>query len=405
MFKHLIDFSLLKGHRDYALIYFGQFISLIGTMISFVALPFQVYKLTSSTGMVGLLSLAQLIPLLFTSLLGGVCADRYNRRILVMFSELLLVLGCLWLALNAQSTHPSLIGIFMVSTLMSAITGLHRPAFESMTQQLVCAQDYKSVAVLASFKFSFCMIVGPAIAGLMIAHYSLAFTYFMDLLTFVISLVCLSLMHPLPSPAREDQLPILASLKEGLHFAFARQELMGSYYVDFIAMVFAMPNALFPAIADSFGGAKTLGFLYAAPAVGALFIDFFSGWTANIQSEGKAIAIAAFFWGLFMLGFGLSSSLWAALFCLALAGAADAVSGIFRCSLWNHVIPHEKRGRLAGIEMLSYLSGPKLGDTRAGALASFMGITTAITSGGILCMVGVVVCCVYMPKFWSYRSD
>jgi MFS family permease len=403
--NHLLDISPLKNNRDYALLYTGQFVSFIGTMITGVALPYQIYQVTQSTLMVGLLGLAQLLPLLVTALLGGVFADRYNRRALVIISECILMAGCASLVVNAHQLHPNLIIIFIISALMSAITGLHRPALESMTQQLVRPVDYKAVGALSSFKFSFCMITGPAIAGLLIAYYGMVLTYVIDLLTFLISLINLVLMHPMKRSVVVKHPSVMFSLKEGLQFAFKRQELMGSYCVDFIAMVFAMPNALFPAMAQqSFGGVKTLGFLYAAPAVGSLLISFFSGWTVNMKQEGKAIAIAAGLWGCAMIGFGLSARLWPALFFLALAGAFDAISGIFRSSLWNHTIPHDYRGRLAGIEMISYLSGPKLGDTRAGAVAYSLGITTAIVSGGALCVVGVAICCVCMPKFWKYYS-
>ncbi|KTD04911.1 MFS transporter [Legionella feeleii] len=400
-----IDISLLKKNRNYALLYVGQFVSFIGTMITTITLPYQIYQLTRSSLMVGLLSLVQLIPLLITALLGGVFADKYNRRSLVIISEACLVIGCALLALNAYIAQPSLTGIFVISSLMSAITGLHRPALESMSQQLVLPGDYKALGVLVSFKYSFCMIVGPAIAGFIIAHLGVVVTYCIDLLTFAISITSLFLMQNPPKPIAANSTSALAAIKEGVQFAWKRQELLGSYCVDFIAMVFAMPNALFPAIAQSLGGAQTLGLLYAAPAVGSLSISFVSGWTAKVKQDGKAIAIAAAFWGLTMVGFGLSTSLFWAFVFLALSGAFDAISGIFRSILWNHSIPHDYRGRLAGIEMISYLSGPRLGDTRAGVIASAAGITTAIVSGGFLCVAGVTLCCLCMPKFWRYQSD
>lgn len=402
--SHLIDISLLKTNRDYSLLYSGQFISFIGTMITGVALPWQIYQLTHSSLMVGLLSLVQLLPLLFTALLGGVFADRYNRRKLVILSECVLMTGCAALILNANQAHPHLIIIYLVSAIMSATIGLHRPAFESMTQQLVASEHYKAVGALASFKFGFCMITGPAIGGLLIAQYGVTLTYAIDFVTFLISLITLSLMSPLKQSIVSEHPSVIKALHEGLTFAVSRQELMGSYLVDFIAMIFAMPNALFPAIAQSFGGARTLGLLYAAPAVGSLLISLFSGWTAHITQDGKAIAIAAGFWGLSIIGFGVSSSLNAALFFLALSGAFDAISGIFRSTLWNNTIPPNYRGRLAGIEMISYMGGPKLGDARAGAIASFLGITTAIVSGGVLCIAGVMMCCLLMPKFWNYKA-
>ncbi|KTD35218.1 drug:proton antiporter [Legionella moravica] len=402
--SHLIDLSLLKTNRDFRLLYSGQFISFIGTMITFVALPYQIYHMTESTLMVGLLSLIQLLPLLLTALVGGVFADRYNRRALLIISELLLAIGCCFLALNASSNNPSLIIIFLVASLMSAITGLHRPAFDSITQQIVKTEDYKNVGALGSFKFSFCMIVGPAIAGFIIAQLGIMVTYLIDFLTFMFSLTSLGLMHNIPKPVIQEHPSIFSSLKQGLSFAFSRQELIGSYFVDFIAMVFAMPNALLPAIAQSYGGAKTLGLLYAAPAVGSLIISFVSGWTSRISHDGKAIAIAAAFWGASIIGFGVSNSLWLALLFLALSGAFDAISGIFRSTLWNNTIPTELRGRLAGIEMISYLSGPRLGDTRAGFVAAGFGISTALISGGILCILGVGLSCYALPKFWNYKT-
>lgn len=402
--SQLIDLSLLRRNRDFALLYMGQFISFIGTMITFVALPYQIYHLTESTLMVGLLSLAQLLPLLITALVGGVFADRYNRRALLIISETLLAIGCCVLAFNSYLATPNLITLFVVSSLMSAITGLHRPAFDSITQQIVKPKDYKNVGALSSFKFSFCMIAGPAIAGLIIAQYGIVITYLIDFATFFISIINLYLMHNIPKPIAQEHSSILASLKQGISFALSRQELMGSYCVDFIAMVFAMPNALLPAIAQSYGGAKTLGLLYASPAIGSLIISFVSGWTAKITHDGRAIAIAAGLWGIAIIGFGLSGSLWMAVLFLALSGAFDAISGIFRSNLWNNTIPTELRGRLAGIEMLSYLSGPRLGDTRAGLVATWCGISTALISGGILCLIGVGVSCYALPKFWNYKA-
>lgn len=402
--SHLLDLSLITRNREFRLLFLGQFISFIGTMITSVALPYQIYHITQSTLMVGLLSLVQLIPLLFTALLGGVFADRYNRKLLLIVSELLLAVSCAFLALNSYLDNPSILVIFVLACVMSAITGLHRPAFDSIIQQIVKPEDYKSVGALGSFKFSFCLIIGPAMAGVIIAHWGIVITYLIDFMTFFISIINILCMRTIPKPIVQEHASILSSLKQGISYALSRQELMGSYYVDFIAMVFAMPNALLPAIAQSLGGVKTLGLLYAAPAVGALIISFVSGWTAKIKHDGRAIAIAAALWGISIIGFGLSNSLWLALFFLGLSGAFDAISGIFRSTLWNHTIPTELRGRLAGIEMISYLSGPKLGDTRAGLIASGFGIGTALISGGILCVVGVAICCFCMPKFWNYRS-
>jgi MFS family permease len=403
--KYILDFSIFRRNRNFALLYIGQFVSFLGTMMTGVVLPYQIYMQTHSTLMVGLLSLVQLIPLVFTALIGGVFADRYHRRLLLLISESILAVGCLLLALNAWLPTPNVWVLFVVASCMSAFNGLHRPALESMVQQIVTKGDYAAVGALASLKMNVAMIAGPAIAGLLIASVGVVVTYLVDLASFAVSLTALCLMTHIPKPdnrSRDDS--TWTSLKQGFRYAFSRQELVGTYVVDFMAMVFGMPMALFPAIAMSLGGPKILGMLYAAPAVGALIMSFFSGWTRSVKRHGVAIAVAALLWGVSIILFGLSSNFWVALFFLALAGAFVDISGIFRMTMWNETIPQEYRGRLAGIEMISYLSGPRLGDTEAGLVAAAFGVTASIVSGGVMCVVGVGICCLFLPKFWRYRS-
>jgi len=404
--SYIINFSLLKRNRDFSLLYVGQLISFLGTMITSVALPYQVYHLTQSTLMVGLISLFQLIPLLFTALAGGVLADRCHRKTLLILAESSLALGCLVLTWNAQLTTPHLWLIFITAALMSAMNGLHRPALESMKQQLVSKADFPMASTLSSFKYNICAIGGPAIGGLMIAHFGLVITFFLDFISFFISLIALYLIKNIPKLPVSDKQSAFSSLTQGIRYAISRQELLGTYFVDFIAMVFGMPMALFPALAQSYGDVKTLGMLYSAPAVGALLCSFFSGWTVHVKRHGLAIAVAATLWGVSIIGFGCTTHhLWIALFFLSLAGAFDDISGIFRQTLWNETIPTHYRGRLAGIEMISYMSGPKLGDTEAGIVAAAFGITASIISGGVLCVVGVATCCYFLPKFWKYKRQ
>ncbi|MAZ40144.1 MAG: MFS transporter [Legionellales bacterium] len=399
-----IDIKILRKNLNFRYLFIGQFISFFGTMITGVALPYQIYHMTHSTLWVGLLSLSQLVPLLFTALFGGVLADRHHRKLLLISAESLLAIGCVLLALNAASATPKIWVLFIVASVMSAFNGLHRPALDSITQQIVDKKDYPAVGALKSFKTGVGMIAGPAVAGLLISHFGLLTTYTLDLMTFLISLVALLLMHHIPAPLKNNDESTLAALKTGLRYAVSKQHLMGSYLVDFSAMIFGMPLALFPAIAEQFGGASTLGLLYSSPAVGALIFSFISGWTIKVKRHGAAIAIAALLWGIAIIGFGFSKHLWLALLFLMFAGGFDAVSGIFRSILWNETIPSELRGRLAGIEMISYLSGPKLGDTESGLMAAAFGITFSVVSGGILCIVGIGLCCYFLPKFWKYQS-
>jgi MFS family permease len=378
---------------------------MLGTMITSVALPYQIYHLTQSTLMVGLLSFSQLIPLLFTALMGGVLADRYPRRPLLLISEILLSFGCLILVINTLLPQPHIWVLFVTATLMSAITGLHRPALESAVQQIVDKKDFSEMSALASFKYSVCMIGGSALAGLILAYCGLTFTFLMDFLTFFVSLICLLMIQVPVFILEAKKSSAWTSLKEGCHYALSRQELMGSYWVDFVAMIFGMPTALIPAmVANAHGSSSMLGLLYSAPAVGALILSCSCQWVKKIQRHGAAIAISAGLWGVAILCFGLCHNLWLSLFFFALAGAADESSAIFRSILWNETIPTHFRGRLAGIEMVSYLSGPRLGDAEAGVVAAFFGVGFSIVSGGVLCVAGVGLCCFLLPKFWYYRS-
>lgn len=342
--------------------------------------------------------------MLFTALYGGVLSDQYNRRNIILTAEFFLSLGSLSLFWNAISLHPQVWILFGIATIMSAIVGLHRPALDSLKQQVLEPSDFAVAGALQNLMRNTTMVAGPAIGGLIIGHYNLPTTYSIDFLSFVISLIAVFFMGKIPVPAKIIKQPVLSALQEGLRYSISRQDLLGSYLVDFIAMIFGMPQALFPAIAMLHGGANALGLLYAAPAFGAVVISIFSGWMFNIKRHCAAIAVSASLWGVAIIFFGMTHIFWLSLFFLALAGAFDGVSGIFRSILWNETIPHEFRGRLVGIEMISYLSGPKLGDTEAGIVAAMFGITTSIISGGVLCVVGVAVCCFYLPKFWSYRS-
>jgi hypothetical protein len=225
-----------------------------------------------------------------------------------------------------------------------------------------------------------------------------------DFASFAVSLILILMIGRLPKPEGRRDGSTWTSLKQGFSYALSRQELLGSYLVDFVAMIFGMPTALFPAIAQAHGGAKVLGMLYASPAIGALLVSFWSGWARVFKRHGVGISVSSAVWGLAIICFGLAGNFYLSLCFMAVAGAADAVSGIFRSTLWNQTISNDYRGRLAGIEMLSYLSGPRLGDTEAGLVASLFGVTASVVSGGALCVVSVMVCSYFLPRFWSYRA-
>jgi MFS family permease len=399
-----LSLAPLKKHRDYRLLYTGQLVSTIGSMITYVAVPYQIFELTHSSLVVGMLGAAQLVPLLIFALWGGAYADVMDRRKLLVMSELVMSAGSLSLAINAMFGHPSVLLIFVVSASMSACNGFHRPALDAMTPRLVDREDLTGVSALNFFRFSVSSIGGPALGGICMASLGYSMTYMIDVASFVISLVALASMRRMP-PADHTSRPGLQSIAEGLRYAVRRPELIGTYVVDIVAMTFAMPMALYPSMAVAWGGASAAGWLYSAMSIGTLITTTFSAWTSKVNRHGAAVVLAAAAWAIAIVGFGFASSLPVAVLSLAIAGAADSISGIFRMTIWNETIPTDLRGRLAGVEMISYTSGPLLGNARAGWVASVSSNTTSVVSGGLICFVGVLLCIPLLPAFWTYRAE
>jgi MFS family permease len=389
-------------NRDYRLLYAAQFVSLLGTMVTYVALPYQMYRLTGSSLSVGLLGLFELVPLLATAFIGGAMADAVDRRRIAIATDVALAAGSATLALIAMRGASAWL-LYLVAAWMSAVSGLQRPAIESLVPRLVTKDELPAAASLAVVRGSVGMIAGPAIGGVLIASAGLTLTYLTDVASYALSLVCLMLIRAVPPPEGSEP-PSLAAVLEGFRYARSRQELIGTYVVDFVAMVFGMPLALFPALSDRLGGPSVLGLLYGAPAVGALAASLTSRWASRVQRHGRAVMVAATVWGLAIVGFGFCTTLWPALAFLALAGGADGISGIFRMTMWNETIPDALRGRLASIEMVSYMSGPLLGHVEAGAVAAAFGVTASVVSGGVFCVIGVLACGVWLPRFLRYDA-
>lgn len=399
-----MDFTPLRRHRDYRLLYMAQSVSFLGTMMTYVALPYQMFQLTHSSLQVGLLGLAELIPLLLTAFIGGALADSLDRKRLVIVTDVFLSCGSLALALLAWHGAPPVWSLYVLAGFMSAMSGLQRPSIDAMMPRLVPREDLMAAAALGSFRGSLIMIVGPALGGVLIASMGLAFAYAVDVASYLLALVCIVMIRTTSAPEKSDP-PTLESIREGFRYARSRQELVGTYVVDFVAMVFGMPMALFPALSEKLGGPGVLGILYASPAVGAFLASVTSRWTRGVRRHGLAVTVAALAWGVAIVIFGFCDSIVPAALFLALAGGADAVSGIFRSTMWNQTIPDDLRGRLAAIEMVSYTSGPMLGHVEAGLAAAAFGLRGSIVSGGVLCVAGVIVCGLLLPKFIAYDAD
>ena len=328
------------------------------------------------------------------SIAGGSCS----------WSEALLGLGSLTLAINAWLPKPSVAVLFIVAAFMSGLNGFHRPALESLTPRLVEKEDIPAVSALSSLRGTAAAIAGPSLAGILVATVGLSATFGADAATYFVAVIAIWFIRAMP-PATKGERAGTKMILEGLAYAARRPSLIGTYVVDIVAMTFAMPMAVFPALAAQWSGSNAAGYLYSAMSAGALVVTLYRGWTRGVKRRGAAVVLAATTWGVAIVALGYTHSLAGAFVCLMVAGAADMVSGLFRQTIWNESIPASLRGRMAGIEQLSYMSGPLLGNARAGFMAERFGLGRSIALGGALCVAGVLACIPLLPKFWRYRPD
>jgi len=400
-----VDLSPLK-RRDFRLLYIGQFVSFFGSTMSYVAMPYILYQSTKSTILTGLLGVIQLVPSVVGGLFGGALADSIDRRKLIVICEIgmALIVLAMGIAISVlKPGYPSAGWILLAAALLAIFNGFHRPALEALTPRLVEKHEMPAVGVLSSFRGNVGMIGGPAVAGILISAGGADLAFFLDAITFVICVVAILMIRHIPKVENAAKFSI-QSVREGFRYAMGRQELVGTYAVDIVAMTFSMPNLLFPAVADAFGSPVYLGWLHSGISLGALIATLTCRPLLKNPRHGLIIVIAAAVWSLAMIGFGLAWSFPVAMAFLILAGYADMVSAVFRMTIWNQTIPDEYRGRLAGIEMISYLSGPMLGNTQLGFLSSALGIQRAIAISSFLGFGGVLACAKALPKFIYYRA-
>ncbi len=402
----VLDVGPLKKYPQFRWLFIGQLVSILGSNIAYVASPFLIYQMTNSTAQVGLLGAVSLVPLVVFGFWGGAVADVWNRRKIIFVCEGSLALISAGFALAIHYDKVSVPGVFAVAALMSALGGFHRPALESLTPRLVPREELPKISSLNGFRGTFAHILGPAIGGLLLAKGGVSFAFWADALSYIISMAfLLGVRNPARDEAPKDR-PGLKAIREGFAYALQRPVLLGTYLVDMIAMTFCYPSALFPAIAGMYGVASKLGPLYSAISAGALVATAFSAWTYKVRRHGAMVAFGAFGWCLCVIAFAglLTYSYWAALFFLAAAGYFDMISATFRFTIWNETVPDSHRGRLAGIEMISYMSGPLLGNTLLGYLAAVTSVQSALVAGASSSLVLLIVALFFLTPFWRYRA-
>jgi MFS family permease len=369
-----------------------------------VALPFQVYQLTGSTLLVGMLAFVELVPLLTLTLVGGALADAVDRRRLLIWTQLGMAVVGVGLVFNSALDRPSVPACFVLAFLAASFFCLGIGGMRSITPRLVPEEKVASAMVLEGVSGSFTSVAGPALAGITIKLVGLTAAYAIDLSTFAIGIASI-LALPKIAPVADADRPSLRSIVEGFRYVRKQPVILGFMVVDLNAMVFGMPMALFPAIAQHRYGDPTLvGYLYSAPYAGALISSITSGWIPHVRRQGLAVAIAAMGWGIAIAAFGFAESLWLGLLTLAVAGAADNISAVFRSTIMLTATPEGMRGRLTGIEFAQVASGPTLGNMEAGVVASLTSLRFSIVSGGIMCVIGTIATCLVFPALLRYDA-
>ncbi|MBV8986438.1 MAG: MFS transporter [Acidimicrobiia bacterium] len=401
----LADLTPLRESRDYRYLFSGQVASYIGRQFTVVAIPIQVFAMTHSSLMVGLVGLASLGPLIISSMAGGALSDAFDRRRLLLINQVLLLATSATLAINAGLEHPHLWPLFLFGSLSAGFAGADMQTRNAITPRLVRRETFPAAAALGQLVWQVGMIVGPVLAGLVIAQVSLATAYWIDVSTFVVAFAAAIPMHALP-PEGGGTRAGLQSVLEGLRFLKGKQVLVSTFTIDINAMVFGMPSALFPQLGTQVfgGGAQTVGLLYAAPGAGALIGALFSGWVPRVRRQGRAVIIAVMLWGAAIAAFGVVTWLPAALVFLAAAGAADVVSAVFRNTILQLSLPDAFRGRLSGVHIAVVAGGPRLGDAEAGAIAALATPQISVVSGGLACIAGALVIARLVPAFTRYDS-
>jgi len=404
--------SLLRRHAvdtrpmqipPYRRLLLGQGTAFIGSMLTQVAVPVQVYAISGSSLYVGLVGLAGLLPIVIFGLYGGAIADAVDRRRLFVASSVgawAVTLALLAQTLLNLSSVGLILGLVVVQSAMFAVSSSTRGA---IIPRIVPTDLVPAANTLNYTVGTFGGVVGPLLAGVVVSlNHGFVYAYAIDAALFLAALYT-ALRLPAIPPDGSLGRPGLRSVIDGLRFIAARPVLIMSFGVDIVAMVLAMPRALYPEVADErFHG--TVGPLYAAIAIGSLLAGMWSGWIGRVSRQGVALTVAVAAWGASVAIAGLAHQLWLAVLLLAVAGAADLVSAVYRQTILQTYAPDEMRGRMQGVFIAVVAGGPRLGDLRAGAMGAATTATISWVGGGIACVAVVIVAALAVPSFWRYST-
>jgi MFS family permease len=402
-----VDLTPWRGSRDFRILVISGSVFFLGGMVGYVALPYQLYQLTRSNFAVGAMGLVTIAPLVVFGLYGGALADHVDRRKMLIGTGVAQAVICAMLLGNTLLANPQVWLIYVCGGLNAVASSLQRPSREALFPRVVRHEQMPAAVTLNALTIQVGQLAGPALGGVLVSTVGVGSAFAVELTGLVIATLLYVGLKPYKTSEHSTP-PSLRAIGEGISYAFRRRDLLGTYAVDMVGMFLAMPIVLFPAFAtEVLKEPKLLGLLYSAEAIGAMLATLTSGWARRVHHHGRAVVLATMTWGASVGIAGLAPNIWFAIAFFAVAGGADMVSGLFRAVIWNQTIPDEMRGRLAGIEMLSYSLGPLGGQSRSGLVADLTSVRTSIVSGGVLCVAGVFATAAWLQDFWRYdaRTD
>jgi len=415
------DITPLKVSPHFRRLWWGLSVSAIGTQFTITAVALEVYKLTQSTLAVGLVGAWALVPTVVMGLYGGALADRHDRRRVALVASAVMWAAVAGIASQAYVDLGNVTLLYILVAIQAGASAVNSPARSAIIPHVVPARLLTAANALRSLSMTTSVMIGPMLGALMIRAAGYGPTYTVDLVAFLFAIYAVWRLPPVPpSPDAGPSQGVWRSVAKGLGFVMTRPNLRASFLSDFCAMIFALPRAVFPAVGAAWigGGVTTAGLLTMFMAVGATLASVLSGPLGKVQRQGRAVVLAVACWGGSVVGFGLvllsvgsgqrdGVKIWALVLAglaLALSGASDTVSMIFRNTILLDAVPDHLRGRLQGVFIVVVTGGPRLGDMFSGANSSLLGEGWAVVVGGLICVVGVLALAVWQRSFWHYDS-
>lgn len=370
--------------RDFRLLWLGQVVSISGSQMQNVAIVYEIYQRSGSKAMLGMVGLARIIPIVIFALVGGVVADSYRRRTIMVATQTTMMFAAIGLALLNEFAASSVPFILLLTSITAAAGAFDGPARQALMPSLVPPQHFANAVSLSTMVFQTSMIIGPAIGGVILKHSGISSVYWVNAGTFLAVIGALFMMRPVERPPHGGR-PGLDALLDGLRFVRQSRIVWSTMLLDFFATFFATATALLPVFAQEVlhVDAGGLGLLYAAEAVGSLAAGLFLSFLGDFGRKGKVLLISVALYGAATAIFGLSQNFYLSLLMLGLVGAGDAVSTVIRQTIRQLSTPDHIRGRMTSVNMIFFMGGPQLGNLEAGLVAAAIGAPLTVVTGGI----------------------